>query len=118
MAFTILVELTARLDDPNVVSLLAFSVGFPTSEQLRTVMAQYQEKGQWRLLGIEQDGELAGCIGVELAADARAVIHNIAVTVEFRERGFGRAMIEAVSEKFKLCQLVAETDADAVEFYR
>ena len=118
MAHTILVELAARLDDPNVISLLAFSVGFPTPERLRTVMARYQEQAQWRLLGIEQDGILAGCIGVELSADGCAVIHNIAVAVEFRERGFGRAMIEAVAEQFQLRQLVAETDVDAVGFYR
>ena len=70
------------------------------------------------MLGIEQDGELAGCIGVELSADGCAVIHNIATAVEFRERGFGRAMIAAVVEQFQLRQLVAETDVDAVGFYR
>jgi ribosomal protein S18 acetylase RimI-like enzyme len=118
MAHTILVELAARLDDPNVISLLAFSVGSPTPEQLRTVTARYREQAQWRLLGIEQSGILAGCIGLELTMGTCAVIHNIAVAIEFRGRGFGRAMIEAVAKQFQLGELVAETDVDAVEFYR
>ena len=118
MAHVTLVELTARLDDLEVVSLVALSVGFPTPEKLRAMTARYRERAQWRLLGIEQDGVLAGCIGVELASDASAVIRHIAVAVEFRERGLGRAMIEAVGKQFQLRELDAETDADAVAFYR
>jgi ribosomal protein S18 acetylase RimI-like enzyme len=113
-----LVDLAGRLDAPNVVALLALSVGFPTPQKLQTVMSRYREHAQWKLLGIEQDEVLAGCIGVKLASDASAVIHNIAVAVEFRERGYGRTMIEEVGEQFQLRELEAETDADAVAFYR
>ncbi|MDR0288013.1 MAG: GNAT family N-acetyltransferase [Clostridiales bacterium] len=45
------------------------------------------------------------------------VVHNIAVSPKMRKNGIGKAMITAVQEKYKTA-VKAETDDDAVEFYR
>jgi ribosomal protein S18 acetylase RimI-like enzyme len=120
MSAPALVDLAPRLDDPELAALLSHSVGFPTPEKLQVIANCYRTEATWRLLGIEEDGAVVGCIGIMLETEDRdcAVIRHIAVAPQCRGRGIGRLMIEAVCADFRLRQLMAETDAEAVEFYR
>ncbi len=113
-----MVDLAPRLDDPNIVALLAYSVGFPTPEKLQAITARYRTDVAWILLGVEVGEAVVGCIGIELNADTTAVIRHIAVAPQHRGRGIGRMMIETVCAQHQLRQLSAETDVDAVSFYK
>jgi GNAT superfamily N-acetyltransferase len=113
-----LVDLVPRLSDPGILALLSYSIGFPTPEKLQAVAVRYRTDAAWRLLGVEEGGTVVGCIGIEHDTGAAAVIRHIAVTPLHRGRGIGRLMIETVGDQFLLRRLCAETDADAVAFYR
>ncbi len=118
MSPSALVDLAPRLDDPDVAALLSYSIGFPTPEKLQAISVRYRTEAGWKLVGVEEDGTVAGCIGIMLASDHHALIRHIAVAPHCRGRGIGRRMIETVWAQFQLRQLSAETDADAVGFYR
>jgi len=112
-----LITLTARVDEPHIQALLAEAMGYTTLERLARVCARYREAG-WHLLGLEEGGRPVGLIGLELQAPGRAVIHHIAVLPAQRHRGIGRALLRGAAESLGLRHLTAETDADAVSFYR
>ena len=113
-----MIDLTHRLSDPSVRSLLADSIGFPTEARIQEVCDRYATQGNWRLLGDERDGVLVGCVGVELLDGASGQMRHICVQPEERRKGIGRAMLDHVRRHFQLESVTAETDSDALEFWR
>jgi ribosomal protein S18 acetylase RimI-like enzyme len=114
-----LIDLRPRVDEPDLRQVLAHSVGFPTPEKMERVCAEYRTSIDRVLLGVEDEGgRLVGCIGLILGPEAAAVVKNIAVRPDRRGQGVGRALLSEVIARFGLTALVAETDANAVDFYR
>jgi len=113
-----LVELTYRVHEPAVRELLAMSVGNPTPEKLALVCRRYATNPSWELIGCVLEGVIAGCIGVEIIGETHAMIRHLAVAPRFRRRGVARALIERLRGSVPLERVTAETDADAVAFYR
>jgi ribosomal protein S18 acetylase RimI-like enzyme len=111
------IDLGARLDDADVRALLAHAVG-PGPNGVERACGRYRDEPAWRLFGWERDGELAGVAGLELPAPGVATLRHNAVHEALRGRGFGRAMLNDLIEQFALRTLTADTDADAVGFYR
>ena len=113
-----MIELADRLDHPSVRTLLAYSIGFPTAAKIQDVCDHYAAKGNWSLLGHEQDGTPIGCVGVEVLGVGRGQVRHIAVRPEARGKGIGRAMLDHIRENFQLQSVTAVTDSDTVEFWR
>lgn len=113
-----MIELKPRLDDSSVRELLSLCIAFPTSSKIESLCGQYRTDDARHLLGIEKNGDVIACIGFRLEALHHAVINCIAVDPSYRHQGIGEALIQAVFTQFQLQSLVAETDADAVGFYR
>lgn len=98
--------------------LLAFSIGFPDTTKVEQRLARYRHEPNWYLLGYEANHRLVGSIGLKLIAPGEAVMQHIAVIPAYRNQGIGRRMVRQVWVRFGLHRLTAETDAEAVEFYR
>lgn len=113
-----MLDLTPRLADPMVRGLLALAIGSPNPAKVDEVCERYLQEPGWVLLGYEVGGVLLGCIGIEVAAQAGVKIQHISVTPERWRRGIGRGMLMEVRSRYPSAQLVAETDGDAVGFYR
>jgi GNAT superfamily N-acetyltransferase len=73
--------------------------------------------GRWTLYGWVEDADLIGCIGFESLSNA-AVIRSLVVVERHRRSGVGRKMVEAALAKIDAPWVEAETDSDAVGFYR
>lgn len=99
-------------------SIVAHSLYLPDDAKLRAVAEQYAADGYKKMAGYFIDGRLAGCAGVDLTDPETAVLHHLAVDPAFRHRGIGRKMIEQIMEQYSVKLLEAETDGDAVGFYR
>ena len=82
------------------------------------ILNEYREDPSQPILGAESNGELVGFIGLRLQPPDGAVIRHIAVRRDHRGRGVGRQMISQVCSTYGLRVVLAETDHDAVEFYR
>jgi ribosomal protein S18 acetylase RimI-like enzyme len=82
------------------------------------IILGYRQNPEWPLLGLKKDGVLVGLIGLALGNIDSAVIQHIVVRRDYRRCGIGRRMIRAVIHRFSLREISAETDKDAVDFYR
>jgi N-acetylglutamate synthase-like GNAT family acetyltransferase len=110
-----LVNLRDRHDERAVRELLRHATGSASSaERARRRVADRD----WALVGWEEEGELAACAGVERLAEDAVELHAVAVVPARRGRGVGRALVDAVAAVINAPELVAETDDDAVGFYR
>ncbi|MGO0061884.1 GNAT family N-acetyltransferase [Brevibacillus fluminis] len=113
-----MIDLKERLHEHDVLALLAHAVGAPTLEKLQQVAARYEHSDSMVMVGMEEAGVLIGCIGLDLAHAAKAVIMHVAVQPDARGKGIGRRMLADAMQRFSLTALGAETDASAVGFYR
>ncbi|MET3942909.1 ribosomal protein S18 acetylase RimI-like enzyme [Paenibacillus sp. PvP094] len=112
-----LINLKSRIQEPEVQELLSYSV-FPDPEQVGQALQQYVNKDELLLDGYEDEGQLVGLVGYEKTGNSEITIQHIAVLPENRFKNYGRGMIAQLLEKYNPDKLIAETDQEAVEFYR
>lgn len=70
-----------------------------------------------QLFGFMDEDNIIGCVGVEINLSLCEIKH-IAVSPKERGNGIGSKMINFLCEKYSFTSIVAETDTEAVEFYR
>lgn len=95
--------------------LLAYAT---SSSKIDAEYKLYQEKKNRKLYGYKQAEQFVGCIGVELPAENICIIKQIAVSPSERGRGIGERMIDFINDHHSLSRISAETDQDAVDFYK
>lgn len=108
-----------EMEDQQLRELLSYAV-FPDDEVLDNVLEQYRSNPQQRLYQYIEDGEAIGIIGCaddQEMPDALRIRH-MAIAPEERGLGYGRGIILLLLEKEKPALLMAQTDAEGVEFYR
>lgn len=93
--------------------LLAFATSKAEEEYRKYTRAAHK-----KLYAYMMENEVAGCIGIEFLANNRCEIKHIAVFSENRRRHIGSEMISDVCRKHTFSSILAETDRDAVGFYR
>ena len=100
---------------PSIQKLLSYA----TSESFITDEYQmYLSLDNRKLLVIDDNGKFTGCIGIEILKVDECEIKHIAVDPTERDKGFGTYMINFVCEKYNFKKITAETDFEAVNFYR
>lgn len=108
----------ANLPREQITDLIAHAVGPPVEEQVRRVLERDYSAAGTALHVMADDSAAVGVIGVRRIGPRRAEILHIAVEPAQRRHGVGRMMIALLVADAGLCELVAETDRDAVGFYR
>ena len=112
-----LVNAKMRLNDPRLMDILAPSMFNPTPKRVAARAATYRQETGVEACACQIDDIDVGLILFSVSEDT-AVIHQIATARTHRGVGVGRFMIEQVMEGFHLLAMAAETDDDAVGFYR
>lgn len=110
-------NLKPRLQEPEVQELISYSV-FPDSDQVNETVQQYVRQSNLFLTGYEDEEQLVGLIGYEHTGASEITIRHIAVLPENRFKNYGRGMISQLLAEYNPDTLIAETDQEAVEFYR
>jgi len=110
-----IIDLRGRQDEPAVLNVLVLSHG--SEEALDEVRSHYAS-GEWEFIGLQVEGQVVGCAGAERLDGETIGMRSIAVDPSTRHRGLGRALIDALAERLGARRVVAETDDDAVGFYR
>jgi N-acetylglutamate synthase-like GNAT family acetyltransferase len=110
-----LVDLTGRQDEPAIRAVLDHSHG--TTAAFEEACAHYRS-GEWAFIGWEEAGQIVACAGAERLDSDTIGIRSIAVVPLWRSHGLGRALLAALVERAGAKKVVAETDDDAVGFYR
>ncbi|MCL2420743.1 MAG: GNAT family N-acetyltransferase [Defluviitaleaceae bacterium] len=110
------VDVKAKMDDPAILDILAACVYDNSPEGMAREVSEYHRHGSWQLRCWIDDGKIVGVCGFEVHTDWVEILH-IAVSENARGRGIGSKMVAALRAQYKM-PIEAETDDDAVDFYR
>ena len=102
----------------RVKQLVGYAVWMPTEEKLDRIFDEKYSSSNTALYLFLDNDEAIGVIGIKWTRNTVAEILHIAVDSTRRNRGVGREMIDGLLKKEDISELVAETDKDAVDFYR
>ena len=106
-------EVNSETIPPSIRKLLSFA----TSEiKVDQEYENYLNSLNRQLYSFELEGEIVGCIGIEFSSLIECEIKHIAVSLVQRGKGIGSKMINYITEQYPI--ISAETDNDAVGFYR
>lgn len=112
-----IVDVKHCLCDKNLYSILAPSVFNPTPERLLNRAEKYQKNKKTGAYAYKDAGEYKGIIVFEIV-NSSATILDIAVKPECQRNGIGSKLIDFIFNQFEIDKVIAETDDDAVEFYK
>lgn len=104
-------------DDATATSVLAEATGENTPEAAQIVIERAREGGNDRVIGGWLNDQLIGAYTIERDGMANQVT-LIAVAPDFRRKGFGKTMLMDALRRSGRRPLTAETDTDALEFYK
>lgn len=107
----------APSDDAGAAAILAAATGENTVEAARIVMDRARAAGNERVIGGWLNDQLIGAYTIERDGMANQVT-VIAVDPEFRRKGFGKTMLMDALRRSGRRPLTAETDDDALGFYK
>ena len=99
---------------PEFLDLLREAVGV-NDQALQTTIAT--ELPFLSVIGIREAGVVVAFAAFDSSRD-QLVLEYIAVERRMRSAGYGRSLIQHIREQRPAKELFAETDDDAVEFYR
>lgn len=102
---------------PDILKLLAPSVYNPTEERLLNRAKKYQEDKETNVYVYKEDNEYKGIVVFEIVNNS-ATILDIAVKSKHQGQGIGSKLIDFIFNSFNVDNVIAETDDDAIGFYK
>lgn len=102
----------------EVLALLAESVGNPTESELEKLVATCRPAGYPALWIASYADRPIGVMRLDSQDQSHCTITHIAVDTNLRGRGVGRKFIEFIRDDLGFRQAEAETDDDAIGFYK
>ncbi|TXR95062.1 N-acetyltransferase [Bacillus sp. SH7-1] len=101
-----------KIEKDPILNVLQYAVG-PSETSLKQAVLFY-ERNNGTLYRYEEKA----CIGIEIIGANKAEICHISVVPQYRHKGIALQMIKEVLRMHQLTYLEAETDDEAVEFYK
>ncbi len=113
-----IIDIKPILKTPDVLSVLSESVGMPTEDKLKKRAQVYINNNNVVAFGYISDGAVLGVIVLDISKKEEIAILDIAVSKANQHNGIGKKLIEHVLANLNPTTIIAETDGDAVDFYR
>ncbi|PGU39375.1 GNAT family N-acetyltransferase [Bacillus cereus] len=101
-----------QIEKDSILNVLQYAIG-PSETSLKKAVLFY-EKNKGTFYKYEEKA----CIGIEIIGAYKARICHIAVVPQYRYKGIALQMIKEVLRIHQLTYVEAETDKEAVEFYK
>ena len=112
-----IIDIKSSICENRIYELLAPSVFNPTEERLLNRAKKYQEDKETNVYVYKEDNEYKGIVVFEIF-DSTATILDIAVNPEHQGKGIGSKHIDFIFNSFNVNNITAETDDDAIGFYK
>jgi GNAT superfamily N-acetyltransferase len=90
---------------------------FPDPVRIARALAAYRVEANRHIFAWQAGGRMVSAAGLRVEEDAAEVLH-IGTRPDMEGQGYGRALLHAVLIRLQLNRMTAETDDDAVDFYR
>lgn len=113
-----ILDIKECLGSGEIFPILAGSMYMPTKERLNARVEKYMNNSRIIALGVREDNKFCGILIMEDKEGDELYLLDVAVLKDSQNQGIGRAMITYVQETYKPSCIIAETDDDAVNFYR
>lgn len=110
-------DIKGNITNADILKLLAPSVFNPTEERLLNRARKYQEDENTNIYAYKHNGEYKGIVIFEIANHSVTIL-DIAVKPKHQCQGIGSKLIDFIFEQFQVDNITAETDDDAIEFYK
>jgi len=112
-----MINLKEYKDQKELISLLSESI-YPNEELVLQEYEHYRNDKSRILLGKIENGELVGLIGIVYQTENEIELKHIAIKFSKRKQGLGKKLIKEFMQENPIRRIEAETDMDAVDFYR
>ena len=113
-----LIELTHKNDILQTYEIYKHCMFMPTEEKFNKKVEQFLNNNSVKIFACFSHGKIVGVMVVSFIEQKKIEIIGIAVDVSARGKGIGSYMINQVLNNYGLLSVYAETDNDAVGFYR
>ena len=112
-----IIDIKLSICENRIYELLAPSVYNPTEERLLNRAKKYQEDENTNIYAYKDNGEYKGIVVFNIAKSS-ATILDIAVKPEYQGQGIGSKLVDFIFNSFNAQNITAETDDDAIGFYK
>jgi GNAT superfamily N-acetyltransferase len=106
---------SVSLDDASLPSVIYGAIGNPSPEKVLEVIESYKNFDH-AIIGAFISDILVGVLGFCKSSEV-ITIHHISVSLHYQRQGIGTLFLEEVKKQYASCNIVAETDAESVDFY-
>jgi Acetyltransferases len=113
-----IVDIKENLHDKCVLKVLSYCHYMPTDEKLNSLADKYKADEHVSAFACIDGKTIIGVIAVKSLSAGSFEISDIAVEAVFRGKGIASKLISYVIKELSCIQICAETDDDAVGFYR
>ena len=111
-------ELTLKNEVLQTYEIYKHCMFMPTKEKFNIKVNQYLNDNSVKIFACFSHGKIVGVMAVSFTEQKKLEVLGIAVDLSVRGKGIGSYMITQVINNYGLLYVYAETDNDAVGFYR
>ena len=111
-------ELTDKEVILQTYDIYQYCMYMPTQEKFKEKVGHYLRDHAIKIFACYSHNQIVSMMVVSLTEHDRAEIVGIAVDPSHRKQGIGSYMINQVRTNLNISSFYAETDHDAIEFYR
>ena len=111
-------ELTLKNEVLQTYEIYKHCMFMPTKEKFNIKVNQYLNDNSVKIFACFSHGKIVGVMAVSFTEQKKLEVLGIAVDLSVRGKGIGSYMITQVINNYGLIYVYAETDNDAVGFYR
>lgn len=113
-----LTELTHKNDVCKTYEIYKHCMFMPSEEKFNQKIDAFLCDNSVKIFACFNRDKLVGVMAVSFLEQRSIEILGIAVDISFRGKGFGSYMINQIIHDYVLISVYAETDSDAIAFYR
>ena len=113
-----LIELTCKNEILQTYEIYKYCMFMPTEEKFSAKIDWFLNDNSIKILACFKEDKVEGVIVISFLDRSKIKIIGLAVDFSARGKGVGSYMINKVVDDYGLHAVYAETDADAVGFYR
>ncbi len=106
---------SVNLDDARLPSVIHGAIGNPSPEKVLEVIGSYKNSDH-SITGAFIGDILVGILGLYKTSKIITIRH-ISVPLSYQRQGIGTLLLEEIKKQCEGCKIVAETDAESVDFY-